>query len=337
MQKDYIKGIFRQTIFRSDKGYIIGLLKVTETNMPDMKDYINKMVTFTGYFAELNENEKYVMYGEIANHPKYGFQYNVSECERVKPEDKDGVIEFLSSDLFKGVGQKMATKIVEILGDKAIDLIMQDKTCLYQVPKLSEEKINVIYDTLKKYEESTEMIVKLTELGFIMRDALAIYNMYKSNTIRIIENNIYRIIDDVDEINFTKVDEIALKLNNDKLNINRIKACIVYVMKNLSFSSGDTYLFKSEIYEGISFYLKCDIEFELFEEAISELDGEYKIKIEDDRYYIYEDYEYEENISNKIIYLINKNITKYKNIDMKVLELEDKYKIKYGEKQKENL
>ncbi len=335
MQKDYIKGIFRQTIFRSDKGYIIGLLKVTETNMPDMKDYINKMVTFTGYFAELNENEKYVMYGEIANHPKYGFQYNVSECERVKPEDKDGVIEFLSSDLFKGVGQKMATKIVEILGDKAIDLIMQDKTCLYQVPKLSEEKINVIYDTLKKYEESTEMIVKLTELGFIMRDALAIYNMYKSNTIRIIENNIYRIIDDVDEINFTKVDEIALKLNNDKLNINRIKACIVYVMKNLSFSSGDTYLFKSEIYEGISFYLKCDIEFELFEEAISELDGEYKIKIEDDRYYIYEDYEYEENISNKIIYLINKNITKYKNIDMKVLELEDKYKIKYGEKQKE--
>ena len=87
--KDYIKGIFRQTIFKSNKGYIIGLLKVLETNIVDLKDYVNKVITFTGYFAELNENEKYIMYGEIVEHPKYGMQYSVKECERVKPEDKD--------------------------------------------------------------------------------------------------------------------------------------------------------------------------------------------------------------------------------------------------------
>ena len=333
--KDYVKGMFRQTIFRSDKGYIIGLLKVSETNIIEMQEYVNKTITFTGYFADLNENEKYTMYGEITNHPKYGFQFNVKESERIKPDDKDGIVEFLSSDLFRGIGEKMAIRIVDILGEDALDKILQDKTCLYQVPKLSETKINIIHDTLVKYEESHETIVKLTELGFTMKDALSIYNTYKSNTIRIIENDIYRIIDDVDEINFTKVDTIATALNEDKLNLNRIKACIIYIIKQLSFKKGDTYLYYSEIYEGVSFYLQNDIDSTLFDEAISELDGELKIKIEDDKYYLFEDYDAEEYIANKINYLINKDVTHYKNIDMRINELEDKYQITYSDKQKE--
>ena len=333
--KDFVKGVFRQSIFRSDKGYIIGLLKVSETNIIEMQEYVNKTITFTGYFADLNENEKYIMYGEITNHPKYGFQFNVSDSERIKPDDKDGIVEFLSSDLFKGIGEKMAERIVDTLGDKVLDMILQDKTCLYQVPKLSEAKINIIHDTLVKYEESHETIVKLTELGFSMKDSLSIYNTYKSNTIRIIENDIYRIIDDVEEINFTKVDEIATTLNEDKFNLNRIKACIIYIIKELSFKKGDTYLSYSEIYEGVSFYLKTDIDSTLFDEAISELEGELKIKIEDDKYYLFEDYDAEEYIADKINYLINKEVTTYKNIDMRIKELEDKYGIEYSDKQKE--
>jgi len=333
--KDYVKGTFRQSIFRNDKGFIIGLLKVHETNIVDMQDYVNKTITFTGYFADLNENEKYIMYGEITHHPKYGFQYNVSDSERIKPDDKDGVIEFLSSDLFKGIGEKQATAIVDVLGENALELILQDKTCLYTVPKLSEAKINLIHDTLIKYEESHETIVKLTELGFSMKDALTIYNKYKSNTIRIIENNIYRLIDDIEEINFSKIDAIAITLNEDKFNMNRIKACIIYVMKELSFSRGDTYLYYGEIYEALSYYLKSDIDSNLYDEAISELDGELKIKIEDDKYYLFDDYDAEEYIASKINYLINKEVTQYKNIDMRIKELEDLYHIEYSDKQKE--
>ena len=267
--KDYIKGIFRQTIFRSDKGYIIGLLKVLETNIPEVKEYINKTLTFTGYFADLNENDRYIMYGEVVNHPKYGFQFNVQESERTKPDDKDGIVEFLSSDLFKGIGEKMAERIVNKLGEDTLDLIIKDKACLYTVPKLSEAKINLIYDTLIKYEESHEIIIKLTELGFTMREALSIYNTYKSNTIRIIENNIYRVVEDIDEIGFIKVDTVALLLNDDKCNLNRLKACIIYIMKELSFKKGDTYLYYGEIYDGVSYYLKNDIDSTTFDQAIN--------------------------------------------------------------------
>ncbi len=333
--QDYLKGIFRQTIFKSDKGYIIGLIKVQETNMLEMQEYVNKTITFTGYFAELNENDRYIMYGEIVNHPKYGFQYSVKEYERIKPEEKEGIVEFLSSGLFKGIGVKQAESIADVLGDNALDLILKDKTCLYQVPKLSEAKIDLIYNTLVKYEESHEIILKLTELGFNMKDSLNIYNAYKSNTIRIIENNIYRIIDDVDGINFEKVDKIALSLDEDKYNINRIKACIIHVMNSLSFKNGDTYLNYSEVYDGVSFYLNEEIDSILFDEAISELDGELKIKIEDDRYYIFEDYEAEEYIASKINHLINKDTTKYKDIDLKISELEKKDNIEYSDMQKE--
>ncbi len=331
---DYIKGIFRQTIFKSDKGYIIGLLKILETNVEELKIYINKIITFTGYFAELNENDKYVMYGEVVNHPKYGLQFNVTESQRIKPSDKEGIVEYLSSPLFKGIGSKLAQKIVDTLGNDALNKILSDKNCLYQVPKLSEEKINLIYNTLMKYEESQEFVVKLTELGFTLKDALNIYNVYKSNTIRKIENDIYGIIDDID-ISFNKVDEIALNLNSDKFNINRIKACILYVMKNLCFKNGDTYLYKDEIYSELSLYLKNEIDYDTFIDALDDLQMDLKIKIEDDKYYIYEDYEAEEYIASKITYLINKSTVKYKNIDKKILELEKKYDIEYSEKQKE--
>ena len=129
--ENYIMGNFRQTIFKSDKGYIIGLVKVKNTDIESMKEHVNKLITITGYFHELIENENYYFKGEEAFHPKYGFQFNVKEYERVKPEDKDGIVEFLSSDLFPGIGEKMAQSIVDILGDKALDVILEDKNSLY--------------------------------------------------------------------------------------------------------------------------------------------------------------------------------------------------------------
>lgn len=335
IMKDLVKGIYKKSIFKSDKGYIIGLLRVYETNIIEMQEYVNKTITFTGYFAELNENDKYIMYGEVFEHPKYGFQFNVKEYERVKPEDKTSIVEFLSSDLFKGIGEKIALKIVNELGDDTLELILQDKNVLRRVPKLKEDKIDLIYDTLKRHEESHDIIVKLNELGFSMKDSLAIYNVYKSNTLNVIDKNLYRMIEDVDSITFSKVDEIALKLYEDKYNINRIKACIIYVMNELSFQKGDTYLTYSEIYEGLTYYIKSEIDTNMFDEALSDLDGELQIKIEDDKYYLMDYYDNEEYIANKINYLVNKNITKLDNIDMHIKELENKFGIDYSDTQEE--
>ena len=204
--KTFIKGNYRKSIYKSDKSYVIGLFKVRDTNDENLKDFINKTITFTGYFHELNEDDIYCFYGELINTPKYGTQFQVSEYERLTPDDEDGIVAFLSSDLFKGVGEVLAQAIVETLGKDVLNMIIQDETCLLVVPKMNVKKAHKIYETLIKYEESHQMIVYLTELGFNMRDALSIYNEYKKETIIKIEQNIFRIIDDINGLSFTKID-----------------------------------------------------------------------------------------------------------------------------------
>ena len=332
--ENYIMGNFRQTIFQSDKGYIIGLFKVKSTDIESMNSYVNKLITITGYFHELIENENYYFKGEEAFHPKYGFQFNVKEYERVKPEDKDGIVEFLSSDLFPGIGEKVATKIVETLGENTLDEILNDKNCLYLVPKLGSKKIDLIYDTLVKYEESHKMIVYLTELGFVMKDALLVYNTYKSHTIEIIENNIYSLIDDIDGINFIKIDNIAKKMNIESDSIERIKACIFYIMKDLTFKSGDIYLYLDDIYNKTIKYLNIDLDYNYFNELIEELNSELKVCVKEEKYYLMDLFEATNNIVYKLNYLSNKGKTKYANLDTKINNLEEINGIKYNDKQR---
>ena len=320
----YIKGNYRSSIY-SNNGYIIGLFKLKETDEEELVDYINKTITFTGYFDSLNQDENYIFNGEISNHPKYGLQYKVSSYDRIKPSDIDGIIQFLSSDLFKGTGTSLASKIVKTLGENTLNIILEDKANLYAVPKLSEKKIDIIYDTLLKYEESHKTIVYLTELGFSMREALSIYNKYKDKTINQIEYNIYDVIDNVEGIDFVKIDTIAKKMDIDLYDESRIKSCIYYVMNTLIFNNGDTYLNKEEIENYTYKYLNYEL---------SDID-KYLSEILDNKYYIKDMYSAELNIATKLKILLNKKSNKYKNLDNYISLLEKDNNIIYNDEQKE--
>ena len=167
-----LKGTFKQIIFSASSGYVVGLFRIKSSE--ENKDFENKAITITGYFADIKENENYILTGEFVEHIKYGTQFNVTKYEVVKPEDKDGIVAFLSSSLFKGVGEKLATRIVDTLGDKTLDLILEDKDNLMKVYKMNQKKANDIYNTLLNYQESHKTIIYLTELGFTNHDALAI-------------------------------------------------------------------------------------------------------------------------------------------------------------------
>lgn len=331
----FIKGNYRHSIYESGTGFIIGLFKVRETNIDDMKDYIDKTITFKGYFDTLNTNDLYIFYGEGMNHPKYGFQFDVKEYEKVKPEGRDGIIEFLSSNLFKGVGKKLATRIVDVLGSDTLDKIYENKEVLYEVPKLKKDKADFIYDTLVKYEESQSTIIYLTGLGFSMKDSLEIYNYYKNNTINILKHNPYKIVEDISNINFIKIDEVSKLLEIDPLDKRRIEACILYLMDQLSFENGDTYSLYEEIYDRINKYLKIGLDEVLFSECLDELEADLKIVVENNKYYLIDIYDAEVAIANKIKYLISKPKDNIKNLNKLITESEENYQIKYNDSQKE--
>ena len=331
--KDYIKGTFKKIIFKSDQNYIIGLFKVSDTNTADLEEYIGSTITFTGYFHELTIDEKYMFYGELVDNPKYGLQYKVNEYERVKPEGKDAIIDFLSSDLFPGVGEKSAKQIVNTLGDDTLNLIMEDYSNLLLVPNMKEAKAKNIHDILSKYNESYDTIIYLTSIGFSMKDSMLIYNNYKEMTKYIIEEDVYAIIDDIDEINFAKIELVRKNLNISDLDGRRIMALVIYVMNDLCFKNGDTFLYFDEIYDGVIKLLDYEFSKDEFYDILIEIANTGKIKIEEDEYYLKEYFDSENNIANIIYHLTNKNDTKYKKIEKEIESLENYFDVSYNEKQ----
>ena len=328
----YVKGIYTKQIFKTDKGYIVGLFKIKETDHEELKDYINKTITFTGYFASLIEDDTYVLKGELIEHPKYGLQYSVSEYERLLPEDKDGIVAFLSSDLFKGIGESLAKSIVDTLGNNALDLILESKENLLLVPKMTIKKADTIYDTLNKYEESHKTVIYLSELGFNMKDSLSIYNLYKGDTIYKIEYNVYNLLDELD-ISFPKIDILRHKLDIEDDDERRIKAGIYYSLKNLTYKTGNTYFTLEEIVIEASNLLHINIYSEDVALYLDELRYLNKVKLDEDKYFLKEIYDDEIYVKDKIKYLLSKEQNNYKKLDKYLVELEEENKIEYNVEQ----
>ncbi|MBR3897867.1 MAG: ATP-dependent RecD-like DNA helicase [Bacilli bacterium] len=331
----YIKGNYRKSIYQSDKGYVIGLFKVRETNDEELEDYINRTITFTGYFYELNEDDTYIFYGEGVKHPRYGFQFQVGSYEKVKPTDREGVIEFLSSDLFPGVGEKLAFNIVDTLGDDALNVILKKPEDLNLVPKLTKKVADKIVKILKKYEESHEIIVYLNDLGFNTKEALSVYGEYKSSTIKVAEDNIYQILYDLNDVSFSKVDGAALKMGIDRSDKRRLEALTLQVLKRLTYQNGDSFLNKDRIKNGIRSYFGMNLSDEVLDEVFERLSDMDEIVIDGEDYYLREIYEAEDFIVNCLFNMTKKENKSVKKVDDLLKQMEENYGIEYNKKQKE--
>ena len=84
---------------------------------------------------------KLIIINNIVDNNKYGLQFKVDKYEKIMPEDKDGLIIFLSSDIFKGIGEKTAKKIVDTLGEDCLKKISDNYECLLKVDKMTEKKL----------------------------------------------------------------------------------------------------------------------------------------------------------------------------------------------------
>lgn len=329
----YIKGTYKRCIFSSNDGYTIGLIKIKETDDQDLLDYVGKQFTFTGLFADLNVDENYTLYGNTVDNPKYGIQYKVNRYEKLMPEDKDGLIIFLSSDIFPKVGEKTAEKIVDTLGNDCLSMISNDYECLLKVPKMTEQKAIDIQRNLNKYNESYETVVYLTNFGFNMKDALKIYNHYLEDTIRVIENNPYELIDTIDTITFNKIDSLRNKTGVKEDDERRLLALIINTMKNACFETGDTYLELSTIYNAVRMVYE-EITEEKLNYYLMELNSLGKIIIEDNKCILSSYYNCEDYVASLVYELSNRKDIKIKDIDIKIERLENFFDIKYNNEQK---
>ena len=167
---------------------------------------------------------------------------------------------------------------------------------------------------LKDYQDTSSVVIELTKLGFEMKESLSFLNKYNNKILDTVNTNIYELIE-TDEMPFTKIDEIAIGMGIEEEDDRRVKALIIYVMKNLCFNNGDTYLTEEEISFNLSSYVS--ITPEKFDYLILQLVREGKIVIEEKRYYLKHFYEAEKYICEKICFLndmpimTNTSIMKY--------------------------
>lgn len=331
----YIKGSYSKSIYENNTGYTIGIFKVSDTNDEKLADYIGRSITFTGYFHDLNQIDTYMFYGKRVVHDKYGEQFQVDSYERCKPEEKDSIIEFLTSGLFKGIGEKKAKAIVDALGKDTLKIILETPDNLILIPGISQANINVLHSKLKEYESSYEGIMFLSDMGFSSKDSMIIYNTYQKSTKKVIEDNIYQLVDDILELSFKKIDMIALKNGNKLDDTNRIKAAIIYIMNEISNTYGHSYYMKDEIVTYLPRVLSCDVDIKVIDKCIKELEKDLKIVIKEGLYYLRELYD-AECLIVKRCRMLNKNKEKdIKNIDRFLEEVEKHFGITYNSSQKE--
>lgn len=331
----YIKGHYQRSIFQNSNGYHIGLFKVKETNDSKLSIFVDKSITFTGYFHELNDMDTYLFFGKMVEHPKYGTQFAVSSYERCKPEENDAIVEFLTSGLFKGIGEKKAKAIVDVLGKNTLSIILEHPDNLILIPSITKKNIETLHTKLKEYEASYQTVLYLGELGFSTKDSMVIYNFYKDKVKSIIEEDIYQLVYSIVEVNFKKIDQIALKNGILKDADIRVRAAIIYIMEEVSNTYGHSYFYFDEIFSYLPRVLSVLIPLEKFQENLNYLIKDFKVVQKDEKYYLKEMCEAETFIVKRFRMLANKEEEQFKNLDTLFKELEDTFTISYNEEQKQ--
>ncbi|WP_430603493.1 RecD/TraA family helicase [Enterococcus sp. DIV0724b] len=238
-EKEYVVGQVQAIFFQNPSNfYKVLLVKITDTNT----DYLEKEIVTTGSFGQIQEEEIYRFFGHFVDHPRYGKQFQVDSYQQERPTSASGVVNYLSSEKFPGIGKRTAEKIVEILGEDAIDRIIEAPDVLEQVPQLNEKKRQTIIETIRLNHGMEQVIVGLNRYGFGSQLSFAIYQTYKEETLDVIHENPYQLVEDIEGIGFKRADNIAEQLGIGADSDKRVRAAITHEIFQHSVRSGNTYV-----------------------------------------------------------------------------------------------
>ncbi|WYJ86018.1 RecD/TraA family helicase [Enterococcus sp. 12C11_DIV0727] len=238
-EKEYVVGQVQAIFFQNPSNfYKVLLVKITDTNT----DYLEKEIVTTGSFGQIQEEEIYRFFGHFVDHPRYGKQFQVDSYQQERPTSASGVVNYLSSEKFPGIGKRTAEKIVEILGEDAIDRIIATPDVLAEVPQLNEKKQQTIIETIRLNHGMEQVIVGLNRYGFGSQLSFAIYQTYKEETLDIIHENPYQLVEDIEGIGFKRADNIAEQLGIGADSDKRVRAAITHEIFQHSVRSGNTYV-----------------------------------------------------------------------------------------------
>lgn len=229
---DTITGIVDRLLFQnSDNGFAVFVLQVNANTSTIVKGYVNS----------IQPGQQLTVQGAWIMHPKFGKQFDAQKCISSLPTSVIGLKKYLGSGMIKGIGPTYAEKLVNYFGDKILEIIDKYPERLSEVPGIGGKRVEVIAQAWKDQKEISQVMVFLQDKGVSPAYATKIYKKYGQESIAIVNENPYRLADDIWGIGFKIADSIAQNLGFEKTSIKRIKSGILFSISS-NLNAGHLYV-----------------------------------------------------------------------------------------------
>ncbi len=220
--KDTIEGVVDGIVFYNpENGYTICRLVAKN----------DEFVTVVGSFPPLSLGESLKVKGHWESNPRFGQEFKADQFALTTPTSTAGIERFLASGLVRGIGPKLAARIVGRFGPKTIEVLTKTPERLKEVSGIGAAKLLDITQSWSEHKDIRDLIIFLREHNVSTSLATKIYRQFGEQSFNILRTNPYQLCADIAGIGFKTADQIALKLGLDPSSIERHKAYILYILE----------------------------------------------------------------------------------------------------------
>lgn len=264
-EDNVLVGTIERVIFHnSENGY-----SVLEIKPRGAKSDLDERITAVGNLPNVRVDDEYKFEGEWKSHRKYGKQFVVETCELLLPVTRQGAIRYLSTIVY-GVGPAKARRIVDTLGDNALDEIKENPDCLNQFDFLKPQQAKEIAANITQNETAAELSGLICREGITPALVHKIVAKFGSESIQIVKDNPYILADELWGVGFKKADAVAQAIGIEQDSPFRVGAAVKYLLTEAG-TEGHCYLRPRDILAKAKDLLDFDVDVELVSGAVEEL------------------------------------------------------------------
>jgi exodeoxyribonuclease V alpha subunit len=222
----------RITYYNPENGYSVLRLHPDQSKSPGVNR--EGFVTVIGNLPELSPGEHLQLKGRWSQHPKHGIQFQVEVCEQSLPATLTGIRRYLGSSLIKGIGPRLADRIVAEFGNQTLNIIEHTPERLLEVPDIGPKRSRIIAGAWEEQKQVKEIMLFLHTHGVSTNLAIKIYKQYEDQALHVVQSDPYRLAADIYGVGFKTADRIAQALGLPKEHPSRIETGVIYELNNLS-------------------------------------------------------------------------------------------------------
>ena len=262
-----VTGYIDHIIFRNeDNGYTVLVLKGTEGD--------DEELTCVGTFPVISQGATIEASGNFINHHIYGKQFQITSFTEKMPEDAMAMERYLGSGAIKGIGAALAARIVRRFGADTLRIVEEEPERLAEIKGISEKKAREIAAQMEEKADMRKAMMFLQKYGISLNLGAKIYQKYGDSVYSVLQENPYRLADDISGVGFKIADEIAGRIGIHTDSDYRIKSGMMYTLLQAT-GEGHVYLPKEELFQRSSELLGVDVSY--MEKHLMDLSMERKV------------------------------------------------------------